>query len=70
MKMETYKKAREIIREIEKYERALKCLESQKDNVCFSIENYCFEFEKDEVEMIRNRIKKDLRRLNEELEKL
>lgn len=70
MKMETYEKAREIIWEIKKYERALEYLESPRDKICFSIENFFFNFDKDEVEMIRNRVKKDLKRLNEELEKL
>lgn len=70
MKIEVYEKARKLIWEIERYERALEYIETPKGEFRFSIGDWCFNFEESEIQMIKDRIKRDLKKLKEDFGKL
>lgn len=70
MTIETYEKARKLMWEIEKHEKALQCLEAPGGEFFVSIGDWCFNLEEQEVQIIKNRIKKNLKQMKDELEKL
>lgn len=70
MTIETYEKARKLIWEIEKHEKMLRCLEAPGRELFVTIGDWCFNLEEQEVQIIKNRIKKNLKQMKDELEKL
>lgn len=70
MTVKTYEKARKLMYEIERHENVLQYLETPGGELSVHIGSWCFNLEEQEVQIIKNRIKKNLKQMKNKLERL